>query len=252
MFAGFLGDELKETNSSDVVLADFDGDGDLDALETLFFSSSALYFVNDGAGRFEDSGQRIGTDFTTDAAAGDLDGDGDLDAYLANGGIEESDRVLFNDGSGTFTEGPPLALQLRSNAVALGDLDGDGDLDAFVATLRQFPTSPNMDFADRIYLNDGAGTFTDSGQTLASAQSTDVALGDLDGDGDLDAVVARGDPDGSSRDAVFLNDGSGQMIQSAQVFEDVYSSAVALGDLDGDGDLDLVSGGVDFGRRVLE
>ena len=50
-------------------------------------------------------------------------------------------------------------------------------------------TGRHTDSADRIILNDGAGNFTDSGQRLGTSDSTAVALGDLDGDGDLDAIV---------------------------------------------------------------
>ena len=76
-------------------------------------------------------------------------------------------------------------------AVALGDVDGDGDLDAFVANSNQ---------ANRVWLNDGSGTFTDSGQSLGDSSSWAVALGDLDGDGDLDAFV--GELDGQANRGV--------------------------------------------------
>ena len=58
--------------------------------------------------------------------------------------------------------------------MSLGDLDGDGDLDAFVA---------NLDEANRVWLNDGSGNFTDSGQSLGDSDSEGLSLGDLDGDG---------------------------------------------------------------------
>jgi hypothetical protein len=64
---------------------------------------------------------------------------------------------------------------------ALGDVDGDGDLDALVANYEQ---------ANRVWLNNGSGTFSDSGQSLGSSKSVGAALGDVDGDGDLDAFVA--------------------------------------------------------------
>ncbi|NIS75166.1 MAG: VCBS repeat-containing protein, partial [Deltaproteobacteria bacterium] len=62
---------------------------------------------------------------------------------------------------------------------ALGDVEGDGDLDIIEGNSGQ----PN-----RVWLNDGTGTFADSGQLLGSSDTTSVALGDLDGDGDLDIV----------------------------------------------------------------
>jgi hypothetical protein len=69
-----------------------------------------------------------------------------------------------------------------SRGVALGDVDDDGDLDLFVANDGQGNT---------VWLNDGSGTFTDSGLSLGSSRSYGAALGDVDGDGDLDAFVAN-------------------------------------------------------------
>ena len=108
--------------------------------------------------------------------------------------------------------------------VALGDVDGDGDLDAFVANY-----GPN-----RVWLNDGTGTFNDSGQMLGDSFSQGVVLGDVDGDGDIDAVVANSD----QANQVWRNDGTGVFTDSGQRLGSSNTYAVALGDLDGDGDLD--------------
>jgi hypothetical protein len=78
------------------------------------------------------------------------------------------------------------------------------------------------------------GFFTDSGQSLGSSDSYDVALGDLDGDGDLDAFVANL----SQPNTVWLNNGAGAFTDSGQSLGSSNSWDVALGDLDGDGDLD--------------
>ena len=123
-------------------------------------------------------------------------------------------------------------------SVSLGDLDGDGDLDAFVGNL--------VFQGNRVWLNDGAGQFIDSGQSLGNHRSDGVSLGDVDGDGDLDAVVANFD-DGNQ---VWLNDGSGAFTDTGQALGDHPSSAVSLGDLDGDGALDAFVANNDQANRV--
>ncbi len=133
--------------------------------------------------------------------------------------------------AGTFSDSGQTLGNQTSFAVSLGDLDGDGDLDAFVA---------NYGEANRVWINQGGaqggspGTFSDSGQTLGAASSVDISLGDLDGDGDLDAFVANSG--GANR--VWLNDGTGTFSDSGQTLGAASSVDISLGDLDGDGDLD--------------
>ncbi len=116
-----------------------------------------------------------------------------------------------------------------STSVVFGDVDRDGDMDMVVANFGQ----PN-----RVYTNNGSGSFTDSGQSLgADNNSTSIALGDLDGDGDPDMVVANY----QQPDRVYINNGSGGFSDSGQSLGTYgYSTSVALGDVDSDGDLDMV------------
>lgn len=86
----------------------------------------------------------------------------------------------------TFVDsGQALGVNI-SAGVALGDVDGDNDLDAVFSTI---------DVGGRVFMNDSLGVYTDSGQMLGGTPfdfSYDVGLGDVDGDGDLDAVLANG------------------------------------------------------------
>ena len=196
---------------------------------------------------FADSGQRLGAARSWDTSLGDLDGDGDLDAFVANESpTDQGNAVWLNDGQGHFV----ISEQNIGHGmgVELGDLDGDGDLDAFITSWHQ---------ASTVWLNNGGvqdgtpGTYSDSGQSLGSPDSWDVALGDLDGDGDLDALIAK-----TAANTVWLNEGGlqggtpGIFTDTGQRLGAAYTAAVDLGDLDGDGDLDALTVGWDEPGRV--
>ncbi len=104
--------------------------------------------------------------------------------------------------------------------------------------------------ADTVWFNDGTGRFSDSGQQLGSDSTLGLALADLDGDGDLDALTANGGLFSAEPLQVWLNSGLGVFSPGAS-FGSLMSTAVALGDLDGDGDLDaLVTGQVGWPSQV--
>ncbi|MBU7045919.1 MAG: VCBS repeat-containing protein [Theionarchaea archaeon] len=164
-------------------LGDVDGDGDLDAV-TVGWDEPGKVWLNDGVGTFTDSGQTLTSGYIHihGMTLGDVDGDGDLDAFMAGW----PNQVWLNEGTGTFVKGQEI-LGGAGDSVALGDLDGDGDLDAYLA-IGDYPHSDDM-----VLLNDGKGHFTDSDLVLSAHFSSGIGLGDLDGDGDLDAFVAQGD-----------------------------------------------------------
>ena len=222
-----LGDSARSGNS--VRVLDADRDGDLDALVVYYQEPDRLY-LNDGRGRFADSGREM----PEGANPADLDGDGDADLFLREEG--RGFRVLLNDGAGRFAEHwarPDAALTY--GVVALGDLDGDGDVDAVVTDGDMQVQRPT-----RVLVNDGAGRFTDSGQSLPAVRFGRVAVGDLSGDGAPDlGLTSRGEPF-----RVWVNDGRGRFSESGFVATGNRSPfGLVLGDLDGDGDLDLVIAG---------
>jgi hypothetical protein len=210
-----------------VFLGDVDGDGDLDAL--VGGQLTAAVWLNDGVGTFSDSGQSLldSSDIWA-VALGDLDGDGDLDALVGNGTF----RVWMNDSLGSFTDSGQNVGSGKN--VALGDVDGDYDLDVLTGDCCFDP--------NEIWLNDGGiqggtpGSFSYSGQFLSvgGSSASPVTFGDVDGDGDLDALVGFADGRG---DRVWLND-EGTFVDSDQSLGSSRAKDVTLGDLDGDGDLD--------------
>ena len=94
----------------------------------------------------------------------------------------------------------------------------------------------NDDQANRIWLNNGDGSFADSGQTLGARSSQAVAVGDFDGDGDLDLTFANRD----QVNTLWTNDGSASFTRAGQTSVARRTMGISAGDLDGDGDLDLM------------
>lgn len=225
-----LGD--KSISANEVNLLDLNGDGHMD-VHVMYYSPNGLpdkVYLNDGHTNFSDSGLALDEE---PIAWGDLDGDGDVDYFGKRQG--KGYVVQLNEGSGQFSEGWQMDdRQATIGGIALADFDNDGDLDALV--LNGFRNTGS--FPSRLFLNDGTGQFTDSGQTLNKTQGTDVAVGDLDLDGDLDVFIANMD----LPNEVWLNDGSNQFSDSGLRLEGNNSTKPTLGDLDGDGDLDVFVG----------
>lgn len=232
-----------------VALADFDGDGRLDALIILNRRERDdppdRLLLNEGDGRFAASDLWPTTGYAQAAAVGDLTGNGRMDVAIAYtfGGLA---RVL-NDDSGTLVPFGvvPQNAGYSSRGVALGDLDGDGRLDAFVSGCCP---------GGQVWFNRGDGLLTSSQQRLGPARSQAAALADLNGDGYLDVFVVHGN---NWPYIVWWNGGHGRfhdggqaagqsgdfaITDNSQTFGTAGGFAVALGDVNGDGFPDAIVG----------
>lgn len=207
------------------VLADVDGDTDLDVITANSVNNTVR--LNDGYGYFNAGSQVVGGQDSRGVAAGPLDNNNSVDLFFAN--YDADNGVWVNDGSGNFSPHVqtmnPTAVSLD---VALGNLDGDLDLDAFVAN----------DGPNEVWLNDATAVFSLTQTVGGDDTSHKVVLGDVDGDDDLDAYVANGSAS-AEMDELWLNDGSAVFTPTTQMLSTDWNEGAALADLDGDDDLDL-------------
>ncbi len=193
--------------------------------------------MNNGDGTFAAMQAYAVGAFPASVSLDDLDGDGDVDAAVltrAADGVNVSLAILFNNGDGTgvvpesYAAGP---FALGTTSFALADLDGDDALD-IVATFF-FPGAVSIQF------NNGDGTYGPP-QTLAAVNSpSDIVVGDLDSDGDLDIAVPNGDGSFLDTVSILLNNGNGSFAPPVSYGIGRPAGNIALGDLDGDGDTDI-------------
>ena len=239
---GNFGAQQKLTTSNNgpeaLALGDADGDGDLDLFMASYWDATIAWFENvDGQGNFGPQ-----QDLSTTAnrgqfvALGDLDGDGDQDVLAASYYFEESKTTWFEnlDGSGNFSGEKLISDELNgAEAITVVDVDGDNSLDVVVASL----------FDNRVswFRNDGQASFSVPHQVLSDASgSASVSPADFDGDGDLDLLVASNNDDEVSW---YENlNGNGVFSKERVISQRVRSVQTAIAaDLDGDGDMDVVS-----------
>ena len=210
---------------------DMNGDGALDLVLLQRKASSVEVHLNDGAGNFSLRENAVSTTSGDNKAlgVGDFNGDRRMDIVLAKTG--QVNVFHLGDGSGGFGEArllSPPATGVDYRGIAVGDVNNDGHLDIVVGVRR----GQNI-----LYLGNGNGGFSTGSRISNSASWTlDVELADLDGDGDLDLA------EGVSREGhrIYLNqdgvlDSEGLPIRGR-------TSAIAVGDVDGDGYLGFVRG----------
>ena len=260
-----------ETFGSGVAWIDFDNDGFVD----LYFvngapgSANALY-RNNGDGTFKDVTQGSGTEasdnraYKTGVAVGDYDNDGRLDLYITAFG---PNRLLRNLGNGKFADvttaaGVAGGANEWSTSTGFLDYDRDGDLDLYVANYVDFRTDENPwcgtrqpgyrmycnptifdGTPDRLYRNNGDGTFTDVSKQAGIANPAGKGLGvvfcDFDRDADVDIYVAND----LVRNFLYRNNGDGtfqDVAYAAGVGFDINGKpqagmGVDCGDVDGNG-----------------
>ncbi|SVD85251.1 uncharacterized protein METZ01_LOCUS438105, partial [marine metagenome] len=211
--------------------------GDLDIVSASAVDDTIAWYENDGASDPSWTAADIATsaDGAYDVHVADMDGDGDLDIVSAS---TSDDTIAWyeNDGAADPTWTAANIATDADGAVDLevADMDGDGDLDIVSAS--------GDDDTIAWYENDGASdpSWTAANIDTNADYALDVDVADMDGDGDLDIVSASAFDDTI---AWYENDGASDPTWSAANIDTNadYALDVEVADMDGDGDLDIVS-----------
>jgi len=221
--------------------ADFNGDGAIDFVVGSATGQYAHVFFGNGNGGLTQTQNLLVGNRVRGVCLADAENDGDVDILAT--AFEGNRAVLYlNDGNGEFSFGTTLQGGNGEWSCATGDMNNDGLTDLVIGSRN------SNEFT--VYLSNGDGSFTHAGTQPAAGDPWMIVTGDINRDGTLDLAAVNA---GGRSLTITFGDGDGQLQNPASYSLEHnargFPLAVDLGDLDGDGDLDVVTS--DYETRLF-
>jgi large repetitive protein len=217
----------------DIAVGDFNGDHVPDLAVANYFANTVTMLLGNGDGTFR-PGQTLATEngpiFCRTA---DLDGDGHLDLVAADY-LSNSLSIYYGRGDGTFTAAAVLPTGAAPSGITFSDFNGDGRTDIAVSAAGPGDVE--------VLLGTGNRTFAAPLSFAAGDQPWYATAADLNGDGRADLVVADFGASSPSVVSVLLGRGDGTFLPAVAVPVGDYPYPITIGDFNGDGHLDIVTG----------
>ncbi len=221
-----------------LAVADLDGDAALDILVAA--NGDALVLFGNGDGTFGPAVSQPTPEDTFSVAVADFDGDGVLDLAA---GSSAAIHILLGNGDGTFRAAASVSRGL--GGIVAADMDGDGVVDLVGIDLTM--SAPFEPLGVTVLLGNGDASFRSAGFVAVDLALSSIAVGDLDGDGDLDVATANLGSTGfqilpvvPASFGVLLGNADGSLQQPHFYPAADFPGAVAIADVDGDSLPDLV------------
>ena len=227
-------------NPRSVAMRDVNADGKLDLIVANNDSDTVSVLLGNGDGTFQTQQTFATGSQPRSVAVGDVNGDFKPDLVVANFGSSTL-SVLLGNGDGTFqTQQENGPSGENPSSVVVADVNGDGKLDLVAANYNTFSTSNST---VGVFLGNGNGGFQTPRTFATRSNPTSVAVADVNGDHIFDLIVAnssRLSPTSLSTVSWLRGNGNGTF-STQQTSTTVASSfAMALGDMNADGNTDLV------------